>query len=295
MSEKEPARELHAVTTPSPRPILRPGSRIARRPGRLLQVGPAAGPQAVVDDRLRPALDALAIGDPVDSPALVRLLDAAGLVVDADALRAALPPDSDGQRLVAGLYAEFGADASRRLAARADTTVRIVRAGPAPPDAERLRDRLSALGLGGRGDDVTVILSDGEPLRRHVDRLMMSDRPHLLVTVLDTTVRLGPFVIPGSTACLRCYDARRAETDPGWPSVATQYAGPSRGWGLAPRDPAMLDLALSWAARDLAAYADGDRPATWSASVTIDSELLLPREDLGRHPHCGCCWDELTG
>ncbi len=281
--------------------ILRPGSRLARRSGGLVQAGPAAGPLVVVADRLRPALDALLVGRPVECPELLTLLRAAGLLVAADSLRGTLPPDEQGQRLVAGLFAEFGDDAPRRLAARSDTGVGIVRAGPAPPDADALRARLGALGLGRgrgrglvRGRDVTVLLSDGEPTRRQVDRLMAADRPHLLLTVLDTTVRLGPFVIPGRTACLRCYDARRTEDDPGWPTVHTQCTGPAGGWGLVPRDPALLDLALAWAARDVAAYADGDRPATWSATVTIDSELLVPREDLARHPHCGCCWDELT-
>ena len=36
--------------------------------------------------------------------------------------------------------------------------------------------------------------------------------------------------------------------------------------------------------------AEGDRPATWSATLTLGADLALPRRDWPRHPHCGCSW-----
>ena len=38
---------------------------------------------------------------------------------------------------------------------------------------------------------------------------------------------IGPFVVPGETACLRCVDAHCTDADPSWPLLVRQYAAAS--------------------------------------------------------------------
>ena len=79
--------------------------------------------------------------------------------------------------------------------------------------------------------------------------------------------RIGPFVEPGRTACLRCVDAHEAEADPRRPFLVEQAALASAGGE--PVDPVLDRLALAWAVRDLCRYLEGDEPSTWSATVDV--------------------------
>jgi len=112
-----------------------------------------------------------------------------------------------------------------------------------------------------------------------------------------TALVIGPFVVPGRTACLRCVDAHRTDADPSWPLLVRQYAAASirdRVDGAPePVDPLLAALALAWAARDLATYVDGRRPSTWSATITVQPDLSeLETRSWLRHPACGCSWDD---
>ncbi len=124
---------------------------------------------------------------------------------------------------------------------------------------------------------------------------MCSGVPHLVMRSRGGEVSVGPFVVPGRTACLRCEDAHRTESDPRWPLLVAQLPSPltPRVARDCPPEPALLTLALAWAVRDLACFVEGGRPATWSSTITVDAELTLPRLDLLRHPHCGCAWGDL--
>ena len=79
--------------------------------------------------------------------------------------------------------------------------------------------------------------------------------------------RIGPFVEPGRTACLRCVDAHEAEVDPRLPFLVEQAAMATDGGE--PVDPVLDRLALAWAVRDLCRYLEGDEPSTWSATVDL--------------------------
>jgi bacteriocin biosynthesis cyclodehydratase domain-containing protein len=141
-----------------------------------------------------------------------------------------------------------------------------------------------------------VLLGVGEPDRELVDGWTRGGTPHLLVRLTEGRALVGPFVVPGATACLRCVDAHCTDADPAWPLLVQQYAAASasdRPDGVPePLDPLLAALALAWAARDLAAYVDGRRPSTWSATVTLhpDPGHLETRSWL-RHPGCSCTWD----
>jgi hypothetical protein len=118
------------------------------------------------------------------------------------------------------------------------------------------------------------------------DPWVVDSRPHLTVVAVPDAVRIGPFVVPGLTACLRCVragsDGLRAS---GRPVGAFLTPGPGVDAGL-------LALAVGWAARDVATYSSGGTPSTWSATVTVGSGLSPVARTWQRHPHCGCSWGE---
>ena len=113
--------------------------------------------------------------------------------------------------------------------------------------------------------------------------------PWLVAGVRETCGIVGPFVLPGRSACPRCLDMARAERDPGWAAVAAQL---TTG---APRSADACGVALSGAVAAVAAgqvltYLDGRAP---SACVDATLELRLPEWSLRRrtwlpHAACGC-------
>jgi len=113
--------------------------------------------------------------------------------------------------------------------------------------------------------------------------------PHLAATASEAIGVVGPLVLPGSTACLRCLDLTRAERDPAWPLILAQLA---RGGA----DPPACDTVLAVA---VAAQAAGqalafiDRPVAASAVTNGTLELVLPdwrwrRRTWQPHDRCEC-------
>jgi bacteriocin biosynthesis cyclodehydratase domain-containing protein len=118
--------------------------------------------------------------------------------------------------------------------------------------------------------------------------------PHLVVRLVDGGALLGPFVVPGETACLRCIDAHESVRDPDHVAVTTRYAqasGSPRGDGVPDLDPALASIALAWAVRDVTAHLDGHEPSTWSRTLHLRPDPTRREEQAWpRHPHCGCSW-----
>jgi len=147
----------------------------------------------------------------------------------------------------------------------------------------------AGLRVSDRSSAATLVVTLGEPRRRVSDRLLRDDVPHLWLAVLPASVRIGPFVEPGRTACLRCIDARLGERDTRRATVLHQLdelpVAPYASW-----DPCLLDLGVAWAVRDVVRRLDGEPPALRSATVTVSAHLEVARHDWLRHPHCGCAW-----
>lgn len=138
--------------------------------------------------------------------------------------------------------------------------------------------------------DVVLILAAGEPARDLVDGHLRDGRAHLVTGSGARGHRIGPFVVPGSTACLRCVDAHLGERDTRRAVVVEQLGGVAAG----PGDAALAALAVAWAVHDVQAYLAGERPATWSATVDLGPELAPQPREWRRHPWCGCAWDALA-
>lgn len=119
--------------------------------------------------------------------------------------------------------------------------------------------------------------------------LMRDQIPHLAVAADEAIGVVGPLVIPGRTACLRCLDLTRSERDPAWPLILAQLEGREP-------DPLACDAPLAAAvAAQAAAQVLGfiDRAVAVDAVANGTLELVLPgwqwrRRTWPRHPGCSC-------
>jgi len=141
------------------------------------------------------------------------------------------------------------------------------------------------------GPPVVVLLAAGPLPRERTDPHLRLGTPHLVVEGGPDAWTVGPFVVPGTTACLRCVDAALGEEDPRRSLVIDQLA---HHHPPPPTDPLLQAIALPWAARELTAYAAGDRPACWSTTYTLRRDGSPQVRTWPRHPHCGCAWDLLA-
>lgn len=283
-------------------PMLRPGARLLRRDATTLQVGLDPRYALAVADTVehRDLLTRWLRGDARDllrtHPLAVRLR-AAGLVVDSPTRAvdpddpglhpaAAVAPRPSGRALVCAFGGAPGASLgarARELMSRADLV-----AVPADDPEASTRDA--------RPGDVGVLVGVGQPSRAALDPWLRTGLPHLVLRADEGAWLLGPAVAPGRTACLRCLDAHRADTDPRWPLLVEQQAraaGVERGDGSGePVDPALAALALGWLTHDLRTWLAGGRPATWSSTLRLDPDRPgVALRSWPRHPGCGCSWD----
>jgi bacteriocin biosynthesis cyclodehydratase domain-containing protein len=297
------------------RPLLRPGTHVLRRADGSLQLGLDPARAVVLD--ARPELRAALLdGSADEQDRVVELLGSAGLLVDERTLMPLIGLDPGrrgsgiGRTAGASLVRQAGPDASRRATTRSGCRVAVV--GFGHPDGadlpDRLVDLLSRSGLRrerpsparsaasrSRHRRLGVLVGVGEPDRELADGWMREQTPYVVVRLTEGRAVVGPFVVPGRTACLRCVDAHHTDADREWPLLVRQYAEATsrdRADGAPePVDPALAALAVAWAARDLTSYVDGGRPSCWSSTLTIDHDLsTLETRSWLRHPECGCGW-----
>jgi hypothetical protein len=283
------------------RPVLRPGSPLLRRDAEHLQLGTEPGHALVLNAdgplaRMLCSLDGVRTDDDPDfDTATVRALCAAGVVVDADAWRGEAGLEREAVHLLSrGVDA---AAARRQLARRRDAEVRIVDGDDL---AASLAGLLEASGVGTvstggpprPGIDLAILVADGEAARELGDECLRSDVPHLVAAVRDGCGIVGPLVIPGRTACLRCVDTERATVDAAWPAVLAQLGRPLSGPSSSPfrAASAVLDAAVSvLVVRDVLAQLAGEPALSHNATVRIGPDLAdLRRQRWPLQPDCGC-------
>jgi hypothetical protein len=256
-----------ARTATMTRPVLRPGLRVVRRDDRHLQLG--------LDDPDRLVLP--------DRPGLFDALRSLPLVTRDERLRQVLDSLADGGWIIDGGGPDHRGRAADRppVAMTADAPLRdaLARAGSAA--GVRIHD-VGASGL-------RLVATVGEPRRALADELMQGDVPHLWLAAFPGSVRIGPFVNPGRTACLRCLDAHLGDLDPRRALVLHQL-GQHPAPTDASHDAALALVGAGWALRDVARHLDGLPSALCSATVTIGSDLQVSHRSWLRHPHCGCAW-----
>jgi hypothetical protein len=128
---------------------------------------------------------------------------------------------------------------------------------------------------------VRVVMTAGEPRRSVSDGLVRDDVPHLWVSVHARMVRIGPFVEPGRSPCLRCVDAHLGEVDPRRATVLHQLEDHSHALAAEP-DPLLVTIAASAAVRDVVRRLDGEAPAFRAADLAASPPLRL-RLGLSHH------------
>jgi len=254
---------------------LLPGLRLVRRDADHVQLGVDPPHRAVLRDlpAVRRLVSDLAVGnrpatpDPESGRALAAIIDAGLLVADDSARR---------RERVAG--------ARVRVDATPDVTAGVtalLEAAGVPPWTRPV------------APDAVLLVTEGEVPRGRLDPLVRDEVPHLLVRDHGHEVVVGPFVAPGRTACLRCVDCHLGELDPRR-GLAVEQAATQAPLVAAPGDATLRAVALSLAVRDLVTLAEGDQPATWSATLTVGRTLDLTPSRWLRHPACGCAWGELA-
>jgi len=113
--------------------------------------------------------------------------------------------------------------------------------------------------------------------------------PHMAVMAGEAIGIVGPLVVPGQTACLRCLDYVRAGNDPAWPLILAQL-GRRR-----PEPPACDAVLAATVAAQAAAQAMTaiEQAPIASAAANGTLELVLPdwrwrRRTWPPHPACPC-------
>ena len=103
------------------------------------------------------------------------------------------------------------------------------------------------------------------------------DIAHCAIVFGESSVRVGPVVIPGETACIRCVELAHIDGDPSWSAVAPQM------WRRTAAADS-IDLAIHAAAESLSMYPMGGGYSVRVDGVTFSREVSP--HDL--HPNCGC-------
>ncbi|HEY5989858.1 MAG TPA: hypothetical protein VIV12_26270 [Streptosporangiaceae bacterium] len=133
-----------------------------------------------------------------------------------------------------------------------------------------------------------VVLVDSH--RRELPAALVQHQvPHLAVSAIEAIGVVGPLVVPGWSACLRCLDLARAERDPAWPLILAQLADhPAGPLGC---DAVLATAVSAQAAAQALAFIDRGARAVAAANGTL--ELVLPdwqwrRRTWQAHPRCEC-------
>jgi bacteriocin biosynthesis cyclodehydratase domain-containing protein len=154
-----------------------------------------------------------------------------------------------------------------------------------PPAAgRRARDLLA-----GREPRPDLVVLVGVPDPQVGERLVADGLPHLVASGQEAIGIVGPLVVPGRTACLRCLDLTRAELDPAWPLILAQLAGQQA-------EPPACGAVLTASVAALAAAQAllfVDRPGRAGPAWNGTLELEMPGWQWRRrtwlpHPDCTC-------
>jgi bacteriocin biosynthesis cyclodehydratase domain-containing protein len=286
--------------------MVRPGLKILRRDARTLQLGfDWPGVAAVLDtESVRSVLAAIdgvrdhravlaaaaSSGVPIEAcqEALALLLEC-GAVVDAGGQPAS--ELSEGTSAALWLLAGPRRGLIDVLAARERRAVWVVGDG-AVTDTVRALTVSAGLRLCDDPDraEVGVLAGDREPSRDLADAVLRAGVPHLWAYLRDLAGVIGPFVVPGRTACLRCVDAARTEADPAWPTLLQSTA--VRPLRVAACDGVQATLVAAWAAQEVALWASDVRPRTRGRVIEVPMGGPVEESHFDPHPACGCGWLE---
>lgn len=129
-----------------------------------------------------------------------------------------------------------------------------------------------------------VVASFAVAPHRH-QRWLRRDIPHLAVVFGDAGATVGPLVRPGDSACLRCLDLHRRDTDPAWPALAAQlHTRPAPG-----ESELVCGAVASAAASVVLAALDEHLPT--AQSLPASSTATASRYDAATGRWTDFCWE----
>jgi hypothetical protein len=124
------------------------------------------------------------------------------------------------------------------------------------------------------------------------DDLMRRGVPHLHAQLRERLGVVGPFVVPGRSACLRCLHLHRCERDPAWPRVSAQLAS-SATTATQPCDTVLATAVAAQTAGQVLLHLDGGEPPTLDATLETSLDDFRTRRRSWRPHHaCGCLWTQ---
>jgi hypothetical protein len=219
---------------------------------------------------------------------VIELLAAEGVLDDFPAgLRAALPDylrARIGPELACAALAYGHGDGGAAVLARRRATFARVHGA-----VQRVAPEVRTADDARRLPDLAVIAGRPDPV---LLAALVRDRvPHLAVHAEEAIGVVGPLVLPGRSACVRCLDLSRAARDPAWPRILAQAGGDCGS----PASTQACDTVLAAATAALAAaqaLAFIDRacaPATANATLEVAlPEWQWQRRGWPAHPACTC-------
>jgi bacteriocin biosynthesis cyclodehydratase domain-containing protein len=159
-------------------------------------------------------------------------------------------------------------------------------ATPSPPPSAAASSRMAPASSAARPD--LVVLTARHLPELHAE-LMRDQIPHLVVSASEAIGIVGPLVMPGRTACLRCLDLLRTDHDPAWPLILAQLA--DRPPGPLACDAPLAAAVAAQATSQVLAVIDGAPSTVAVTNGTL--ELVLPgwqwrRRTWPPHPECLC-------
>ena len=221
-------------------------------------------------------------------------LAAAGLLETADhpALARAVRLVGTGQlgQRLAELLLRAGVDV--HLADAGDAAA-VADGGPLPRSDGR--GRLRPVNHWSKPDGLVLPLSVVAVDTVEVDRvltahLLRTDQPHLVLRSSGAGVTVGPLVLPGRTACVRCTDLTRRDADPSWPVLLDQLVRLHR-----PPHSVAAAWGAAVAATHVLAHLEGVLPESAGATLDLDgTDHLVRWRAWPQHVGCGCTWSSTT-
>jgi hypothetical protein len=131
---------------------------------------------------------------------------------------------------------------------------------------------------------LTVLAVDTiEPDRLLTDRLTASGIPYLVVRLQPGRAVVGPLVIPGVTACVRCTDLVQAASDDAWPVIACALAQ-----SPAPASPTLSAWAAALAVAHTSTFLRGGDPESMRGTIEIGDDGVTRFRSWSRIPSCHC-------
>ncbi|MDR1833166.1 MAG: hypothetical protein LBQ92_00700 [Propionibacteriaceae bacterium] len=137
--------------------------------------------------------------------------------------------------------------------------------------------------LGAPWPALTVLAANtAEPDRTFTDELCAGGHDHLVVRIGPGSAVIGPLVLAGQTACLRCHDLAQARLDRRWPLALAKLCHTR-----VPAESGLRDWAVAVTHSQVHGYLAGRLPDAINRTLQLDiGDYAIFSEDIAVHPAC---------